>query len=256
MKEFINSSSFFWLGLGIALVILFVGIIMRNIFWPPRGITPRDQIPEAPGKKEWKMLRSRSLWIPIGTLILTALVATALRGTHGTLSHIIESPSFITLWAGVKMCWLWILIALIVGGFVLPKKHTWVLLPIFILLFIVVPFGAWVTTPSIAATQLTMQSSSIPTCDLHSGIPLECWPKPMWPRLVIPPRAKSERILVPVGMRIVMDGNQFLNHTVYRDGKDCAFGGSPCPNGDVVGNDATNESDETNVVSYAFAPIS
>ena len=73
--------------------------------------------------------------------------------------------------------------------------------------------------------------------------------------LVIPPKGRSRLISVPPGTRLVMVGEGFVNHTVYSDGRDCAFDGNPCPNGDVVGSYAVNETNETNTVSYTFAPI-
>ncbi len=63
-------------------------------------------------------------------------------------------------------------------------------------------------------------------------------------------------IPVPVGMHIVMVGNRFVLHTVYVDGHDCSFEESgPCPAGAYAGNYTVNKAAETNIVSYAFAPM-
>lgn len=89
------------------------------------------------------------------------------------------------------------------------------------------------------------------------SIPLASSAQASWTKLVIPAGVggKSALIPVPPGMYIVMAGNKFLNHTVYRDGSECSFVGTPCPNGAVAGNYATNEATEANIVSYAFAPV-
>ncbi|MCR4276083.1 MAG: hypothetical protein NUV90_01730 [Candidatus Parcubacteria bacterium] len=122
----------------------------------------------------------------------------------------------------------------------LQKVLTWVMLA----LLIALPVWFWIVTPSTNPQQAT-----------RSEVPLASSPQSSWPKLVIPANGKSERIPVPPGMRIVMAGNKFLLHNVYRNGNECSFNQS-CPDvGAVAGNYATNEAQETNIVAYAFAPI-
>lgn len=123
----------------------------------------------------------------------------------------------------------------------LQKVLMWVMLA----LLIALPLWSWIATPSDSTSQQAA----------HSEIPLASSPQSSWPKLAIPANGKSERIPVPPGMRIVMAGNKFLLHNVYRDGNECSFNQS-CPDiGAVAGNYATNEAQETNIVAYAFAPI-
>ena len=113
------------------------------------------------------------------------------------------------------------------------------------MLLVGIPIGGWIMSPSVGAPQRAVRSV-IPLVSSAQS----------WQKLVIPAGGRSERIPVPPGMRIVMVGNRFLNHTVYQDGSECTFNiQKPCPNGAVVGNYATNETRETNIISYAFAPV-
>lgn len=89
-----------------------------------------------------------------------------------------------------------------------------------------------------------------------AAVPLANTAPAAWPKLVIPPGGKSEMISIPLGMYIVMDGKEFVLHTVYMDGRDCSFEESGvCPAGAYAGSYARNKASETNTVSYAFAPV-
>ncbi|MDP2651938.1 MAG: hypothetical protein Q8O94_02270 [bacterium] len=77
------------------------------------------------------------------------------------------------------------------------------------------------------------------------------------PKLTMPPvvGGKSERVQYTpdmAGMHIVVDGNNFLLHTVYQDGTECAFGEQCDTTKPQAGAYVTNKVRETNVVSYAF----
>ncbi|MFA5942289.1 MAG: hypothetical protein WC798_01300 [Candidatus Paceibacterota bacterium] len=71
------------------------------------------------------------------------------------------------------------------------------------------------------------------------------------PKLVMPPRGRSEEIPRAPGMRIVMDGDNFRLHNVYQDGTECASEDA-CPDGPLRGVYATNESDKENIVAWAY----
>ena len=89
-------------------------------------------------------------------------------------------------------------------------------------------------------------------------IPLASTPVAQWPKIVLPPGGKSERIPVPQGMRVAMDGEDFRFHCVYRDGHEESFGKreESCPNGDMPFVYAMNgRKKEPNIVSYAYAPL-
>jgi len=136
------------------------------------------------------------------------------------------------------------------GAAVASTLH-WVLASVMLLLFIVLPFIGWVggsSEPKRAESAIRSMPATV--------VPLASTSPSSWPKLVIPARGRSELVPIPLNMRIVMDGDQFDLHTVYTDGRDCSFKESGiCPLGAYVGSYAVNKASETNVVSYAFAPI-
>ena len=71
----------------------------------------------------------------------------------------------------------------------------------------------------------------------------------------MPPGGKSELIPTTHGLRVVMDGDKFRLHTVYRDGRDCAYREKDsCPDGPILGVYAVNEDAvHPNTVSYTHA---
>ena len=78
-----------------------------------------------------------------------------------------------------------------------------------------------------------------------------------WPQLVLPADGESERIRVPLKKRVVLSGKKFRVHCVYRDEPEIDFGEEedPCPEGDMPFVYVTNESEETNIIRYAYVPI-
>lgn len=88
-------------------------------------------------------------------------------------------------------------------------------------------------------------------------IPLASSPQSSWPKLVMPANGESEAIsAVPPYMHVVAKGDNFLLHTVYRDGRRCTFG-QPCPgglDGPIEKVYATNKAPVTNIIIYAFEP--
>ncbi len=87
-----------------------------------------------------------------------------------------------------------------------------------------------------------------------SAIPLASSPQSEWPKLTIPPNGKSPMIPAVPGMRIMMAGNNFRNYTVYRDGSECAYHGTVCPN-QSIGAYAKDESGVANIIVYAYEPM-
>lgn len=66
---------------------------------------------------------------------------------------------------------------------------------------------------------------------------------------------KSERIPVPPYMHVVMKGDNFRLHNVYRDGHECAFG-EACTDGPLAAVYVTNEDTKNpNIVSYSYVPM-
>ncbi len=69
----------------------------------------------------------------------------------------------------------------------------------------------------------------------------------------MPPGGKTELIPSQRGKRVVVDGDKFRLHNVYRDGHECAFG-EACIDGPLAGVYATNEdlkNPSTVTVTYA-----
>lgn len=119
-----------------------------------------------------------------------------------------------------------------------------IVLAVAFMLFIGFPVWVWVTGPSTTPRATRVE------------VPLASSPQSSWSKLAIPALGRSEQIPVPPGMKAVMAGNRFVLHTVYVDGRDCSFKESGiCPPGAYAGIYAVNEAEETNTVSYAFAPI-
>lgn len=121
----------------------------------------------------------------------------------------------------------------------------WVFAGVMVALLVILPLWHWVESPSVGASQVA-----------RSEIPLASSPQSSWPKLVIPAGGRSERIPVPQSMHVVMGGENFRFHCVYRDGHEESFGkgGSSCSDGNMPYVYATNEnSKDVNIVSYAYA---
>lgn len=189
-----------------------------------------------------------------GFFAFLLLVAGTAIAYWGVYTSIIESPSFSTLGNWSRYHWLpllllWGILAALVAiyGKGWAKTLQKVLVGTMLLLFV----GAPIIGSFVDAGHRGFPGSRY---NLHSDIPLASAPQSSWPKLVIPAGGRSELVPVPPGMYIVMAGSGFINHTIYRDGHECSFSGTQCPGGAVAGNYATNETQETNIVSYAFAP--
>jgi hypothetical protein len=104
------------------------------------------------------------------------------------------------------------------------------------------------------AAIVTRQATAAP---VRAVVPLVTSDPSSWPQVVIPANGRSGYILLPIEMHHIVvkgTGSAFRLHSVYADGKDCAFGNS-CPDGNVTGNYIVDESGADNKVSYAFVPI-
>lgn len=178
-------------------------------------------------------------------------------------SSSLQSPTTGEVWGWTKGHWLWIILflaILFVLSYLIPKeskkyepiaKTARVMLVLAVpTLFIVIPVVdlLWGDKP-----QLALQEQKNVQKNPQSEIPLATAPQSSWPKLVIPANGRTGIITVPPQMHIKMNGNDFLLHNAYQDGRECAFGES-CVAGPLKGNYATNEVDRENIVSYAFAP--
>jgi len=122
----------------------------------------------------------------------------------------------------------------------------------FIILTAVVLLGASVYFWERTAPQ-RQQTPQHATITMRAAIPVTSSSQSSWPKLTLPPMGRSELVAVPPQMHIVVIGNNFRVHNVYKDGHECAFG-EACVAGPLSGNYVTNEAGGTNIVSYAFAP--
>ena len=102
-----------------------------------------------------------------------------------------------------------------------------------------------------------IERARAPAASQGTSIPLASQPTATWPKVTLPPRGKSEHISQPPGKRVMVDGKQFRYHCVYADGSEQSFvpGGAPCPGGNMPFVYVSNESNESNVVSYAYETI-
>jgi hypothetical protein len=262
MKEFLTSSTFLWVAIGLVTVIGVFALLWRNTVWEARGITPAEDVERLRTRLTGFLPKSVIVRrVIVGVIVLIIVVMWGVWGTHGTLSRSLQSPSLETVGETAKNYWLWILI---VGGAIwvflsfipkekepLAKKLQWVLVAAMVILFIGAPVGGWFMSPSAPDSKVASSPAEIPVV---SSRPSE-WKQWEWPKLVIPAGGRSELIPAKQGKLVYMDGVGFTSHTVYRDGTDCAFSGTPCPNGDVIGVYATNELSTTNIVSYAYQLI-
>ena len=217
----------------------------------PHGNVASTQAATGEDKKSswWLKIRLGSDWL--GILLGIGGVVVFYEGLY---TSTMESPSFSTLGSWSWHRWLplfllWGILAALVAiyGKGWAKTLQKVLVGTMLFLFVGAPIIG-------SLVGIDYRSSLSPQYNLRSDIPLASAPQSSWSKLVIPAGGRSELVPVPPGMYIVMAGNGFINHTVYRDGHECSFSGTQCPDGAVAGNYATNETQETNIVSYAFAP--
>lgn len=218
----------------------------------PHGNVSLAQADASEDKKGFWRLKMRlgSDWL--GILLIVGSVIVFYEGLY---TSTIGSPSFRTLGSWSRYHWLpllllWGILAALVAiyGKGWAKTLQKVLVGTMLLLFVGAPIIG-----NLVDAGYRSSLSRLPYGP-HSDIPLASAPQSSWPKLVIPAGGRSELVPVPPGMYIVMAGSGFINHTIYRDGHECSFNGTQCPGGAVAGNYATNETQETNIVSYAFAP--
>jgi hypothetical protein len=81
-------------------------------------------------------------------------------------------------------------------------------------------------------------------------VPLATQPIESWPAWTIPPKGISPSVIVPVGMHILVSGNDWLLHTLYLDGDRCS--GLNCPSKPIKETYVENTKSEPNTVRYAF----
>ena len=186
--------------------------------------------------KEWS---TKYLWA-VSVILVGIAVLWGLQGTLGTLSQSLQSPSLQTVWETTKDYWMWIFltfIILFVLAFFLPEekkevaaKLQWFIVMLGLLLFVVFPILGLFTGTGGPGQEKVMV-------------------------LTISAGGKSERIPVPPYMHVVMKGDNFRLHNVYRDGHECAFG-EACTDGPLAAVYATNEDTKNpNIVSYSYAPM-
>lgn len=190
---------------------------------------------------------STSAWLSI---LLIAIGAIVLYGLYG------KSPSLTGAVGWSRENWLWVIILVgilmaIVGlNAVYLKGGAWalqaVLLLALFLLFIGLPVWFWL----VGLFSPAQPSPPRPEVPLASKLRVAERPK-----LTMAPGGESERIPVPPGMRVVMDGDDFRFYCVYRDGHEESFGEGEkaCSDGDMLFVYARNEREkEANIVSYAY----
>lgn len=205
-------------------------------------------------KKDWDWFENK-----LGSNVLTVLLVIAgiVVFYFGVYSPSWKNPSLAEVVNQSRNNWFWvllfagilaILIARIAGGGA-TKTLQWCLAGTLLFLFIVLPVWFWIVG---TGTPNVLRSSS------RSEVPLASAPVSEWPQLVMPAGMgeMSERVQYTpamAGKHIVMKGNNFRLHTVYQDGKECAFGERCDTNKPQAGAYVMNEAKERNVVSYAFA---
>ncbi|MEK7086552.1 MAG: hypothetical protein AAB709_02345 [Patescibacteria group bacterium] len=125
------------------------------------------------------------------------------------------------------------------------KMLRWTIL----VFLIVLPAWSWVSSLS-APT-----SASAPQHAVRTEIPLASSPQSSWAKLSISAGEEPIRIPLPLGMHhIDVAGKEYLLHTVYADGHECAsFGKETCPDGAVV-EYYVSKATGIEMISYAFVP--
>lgn len=199
---------------------------------------------------------AKPLWIiPIVLTLIGAGVWWWLTSTSSETqkSGSWQSPSLKEVGVFAQSYWLLILIVWGVGAILLLNAgKEWiatfqtVLLGVVFTLLIGFPAWTWISSPS-----STSQNG------LRSEIPLASSSRESWLKLVLAEGGKSQRIPVPPQMTVVMFGEEFRVHCVYRDGHEIDFGKGeePCPKGNMPFVYATNEAKGGNIILYAYAPI-
>lgn len=147
-----------------------------------------------------------------------------------------KSPNLVDVVAMKNAYWFHILVVLTILYFLATraeKKETKeatqaVVATVAFMLFVGFPAWVWVTGPSSSNEANTLS---------------------------MPPGGKSNRVAVPPGMRVVMNGKDIRYHCMYADGHEESFveGGAPCSSGHVPFVYATNlRPSEPNAVTYSY----
>jgi len=192
-----------------------------------------------------------------GTFTILLIVAAIVVFLCGVYFPMLKSPQPSEIGTMFWKNWLWSFIFVGILYFLVEKikdatmkktSRTFLSIVVF-LVAIGFPVWNWVVEQSRVSTPASRQVE----------IPLASAPISTWPKIILQPGGKSERIPVPPGMRAMVDGSRLCVHTVYSDGHECVRAsegegsGTVCPDGQVTGAYVTNEAKETNIVSYAFA---
>jgi hypothetical protein len=169
----------------------------------------------------WLLDRRKIVAYVAGGILLAVLLWHVGAKCYAYLQSAEMSITMESVWAGTKANSLGMIVALgALFGIALFLPSTWAKLVrgtagLILLVLAAIAVILWWNTDS-------------PKMSAQAAVPLASSSQALWPKLAIPPRAKSELVPVPTGMHIVMAGYQFRNHTVYADGTDCAYHGT-CP---------------------------
>jgi len=146
--------------------------------------------------------------------------------------------------------WVWVLgllvvvalVTLVIRLFVSDRKgETFQYLVVLVLVIVIVP-QVWVWVADLF-TSPARPSVAQPTSGKM--------------QLTLPPFGKSERIIQPPGMRVMVGGVGWRIHCVYADGREISFtsGQTPCPAGHMPYVYFSNETGHINTLTYMLEPL-
>ena len=194
-------------------------------------------------------------------LIILLVIAGVVVSYFGVYSPLWKTPRLNEVGSWGQNHWLWILIlwgiiaaivARIAGG--AAKTLQAVLAITMFMLFIGFPVIVWVEN---SGSSGKISRHTVPR---RTSIPLASEPVSTWPKIVLQPGGRSKLIPIPLGMHVIVDGNNFLLHTVFLDGHEVIRSSEkpnqlPLTSDRLIGAYVTNKAKETNIVSYAYAPM-